>query len=73
MSKPGATEREERDMLDRLRLWMICYETDWNMAAHYGKPASVKDNQIILTSDDFWRRSRYNLVVCIFPDANRRK
>lgn len=61
--KPTASEKEQREILDRLRLWMICYETDWNMAAHYGKPASVKENHIIRTSDHFWRRSQFNLVV----------
>jgi hypothetical protein len=43
--KTNRTEKEERDVLDKLRLWMICYQTDWNMAAHFGKPSSVRDNQ----------------------------
>jgi hypothetical protein len=42
--KPNRTEKEEREVLDKLRLWMICFETDWNMAAHYGKPWSVNEN-----------------------------
>jgi hypothetical protein len=63
VAKVNPTEKEEREVLDRLRLWMICYETDWNMAVHYGKPSSVKENQIIRTSDNFWLRSQYNLVV----------
>jgi hypothetical protein len=56
------SEKEEREQLNRLRLWMICFETDLNMAAHYGKPASLKENQIIRNSDSFYTRSEYVLV-----------
>jgi hypothetical protein len=41
------TEKEEREQLNRLRLWMICFQTDLNMAAHYGKPVSLKENQYV--------------------------
>jgi hypothetical protein len=37
-------EREWREALNRTRLWMICFETDWVMAYHYGKPSGVKEN-----------------------------
>lgn len=41
-------EEEDREELNKHRLWMICFETDWAMAAHYGKPAAVKANQYVV-------------------------
>jgi hypothetical protein len=44
-NEPIRTEEEERECLNKRRLWMICFETDWAMAAHYGKPATLGENQ----------------------------
>ena len=34
LEKPK-TERQDRELMNRLRLWMICFDTDWAMAAHW--------------------------------------
>lgn len=28
-------EAQDRELLNRFRLWMICFDTDWAMAAHW--------------------------------------
>lgn len=48
-SKPK-TEKDERELRNRTRLWMICFQTDWQMAAHYGKPSSLKENKYVLVN-----------------------
>jgi hypothetical protein len=45
-TKP-ATEKEEREQRNRLRLWMIAFQTDMNMAIYYGKPATLLENRYV--------------------------
>lgn len=38
------TERQEREMLNRVRLWLNCYNLDRSTATQYGKPNSIKED-----------------------------
>ena len=39
-----ANERQEREMLNRVRLWLNCYTLDRSTATQYGKPYSIKED-----------------------------
>jgi hypothetical protein len=35
-------ERQERELLNRTRVWMICFNLDRSSATQYGKPPTIK-------------------------------
>jgi hypothetical protein len=53
------TEREEREMLNRTRTWMICFNIDRSTATQFGKPSAIKENYITRHSADWYKQSRY--------------
>ena len=53
------TEREEREMLNRTRVWMICFNIDRSTATQFGKPSTIKEDYIIRHSTDWYKQSRY--------------
>ncbi|TCD66046.1 hypothetical protein EIP91_001854 [Steccherinum ochraceum] len=55
------TERQEREMLNRVRLWLNCYNLDRSTATQYGKPNSIKEDYIIRTSASWYSQSKYNI------------
>ena len=38
------SEAQEREMLNRTRTWMICYNQDRSTATQYGKPSTIKED-----------------------------
>ncbi|KAJ7599512.1 hypothetical protein C8J56DRAFT_916834 [Mycena floridula] len=59
--KKPQNEKQEREMLNNTRVWMICFNLDQTMAIQYGKPRTVKEDHILHGSQDWYRRSQYNL------------
>jgi hypothetical protein len=37
-------EKQEREMLNRTRVWMICFNLDRSTATQFGKPSTIKEN-----------------------------
>ena len=37
-------ERREREMLNRTRVWMICFNLDRSTATQFGKPSTIKED-----------------------------
>ncbi|THH32747.1 hypothetical protein EUX98_g1452 [Antrodiella citrinella] len=54
------SERQEREMLNRTRLWLNCYNLDRSTATQYGKPYSIKEDYVIHTSANWYTQSKYN-------------
>lgn len=38
-------EKQEREMLNRTRVWMICFNLDRSTATQLGKPSTIKEDQ----------------------------
>ncbi|TDL16780.1 hypothetical protein BD410DRAFT_807837 [Rickenella mellea] len=58
-TKP-TTERAEREILNRTRVWMICFNLDRSTATQFGKPSTIKEDYIIRNSKDWYKKSKYN-------------
>ncbi|KAF5345063.1 hypothetical protein D9758_010418 [Tetrapyrgos nigripes] len=55
-------ERQEREMLNRMRVWMICFNLDRSTATQFGKPSTIKENFFIRNSKEWYKKSKYNLA-----------
>ncbi|KAJ8079809.1 hypothetical protein PM082_016631 [Marasmius tenuissimus] len=54
-------EQQEREILNRTRTWMICFNLDRSTATQFGRPPIMKEDSTIRTSADWYKKSRYNL------------
>ncbi|EIN06539.1 hypothetical protein PUNSTDRAFT_72698 [Punctularia strigosozonata HHB-11173 SS5] len=53
-------ERQEREVLNRTRAWMLCFNQDRSTATQFGKPWTIKEDYIIRNAGDFYKTSRFN-------------
>ncbi|KAJ3986547.1 putative fungal-specific transcription factor [Lentinula detonsa] len=53
-------EKQEREMLNRTRVWMICFNLDRSTATQFGKPSTIKEDYIMRNSQEWYRKSKYN-------------
>ncbi|KAG6333341.1 hypothetical protein ID866_5747 [Astraeus odoratus] len=53
------TEKQERELLNRVRVWMICFNLDHSTATQFGKSSTMKDDYITRHSADWYRKSQY--------------
>ncbi|KAK7682019.1 hypothetical protein QCA50_014983 [Cerrena zonata] len=54
------SEHHEREILNRTRLWINCYNLDRSLSTQYGKPYSIKEDYVIRSSSDWYKKSKYN-------------
>lgn len=54
-------EKQEREVLNRMRVWMMCFNLDRSTATQFGKPSTIKEDYIIRTSAEWYNKSQYNL------------
>ncbi|KLO05022.1 hypothetical protein SCHPADRAFT_896598 [Schizopora paradoxa] len=56
------SEQHERELLNRTRVWMICFNLDRSTATQFGKPSTIKEdyNSIIRNGKDWYKRSKLN-------------
>jgi len=45
---------------NRTRTWIICFNMDRAASAQLGKPMTIRENYMISTSAEWYKRSRYN-------------
>ena len=43
-SKKPTTEQQELEMLNRTRIWIICFNLDKSTATQFGKPSTLKED-----------------------------
>jgi hypothetical protein len=43
VGRTGLGERPERERLNRMRAWMICYNMDRSTGTQFGKPCTIRD------------------------------
>ncbi|KAG8704585.1 hypothetical protein FRC08_002160 [Ceratobasidium sp. 394] len=53
-------EAHEREVLNRTRTWLICFNMDRALATKLGRPTTIPEDYIVRHSREWWRRSRYN-------------
>ncbi|KAJ7208439.1 hypothetical protein B0H12DRAFT_1034254 [Mycena haematopus] len=59
-------EKQERELLNRTRVWMICFNLDRSSATQYGKPPTIKQDYVMRHgSDEWYKKSPYNTVYDI--------
>ena len=58
-STQSLTERQEREVLNRTRVWMICFTLDRSTATQFGKQSTIKEDYIIRNSADWYKKSQY--------------
>ncbi|KAG8904048.1 hypothetical protein FRB99_002352 [Tulasnella sp. 403] len=53
-------ERHEREVLNRTRTWIICFNLDRSGATQFGKPPSIKEDSIIHSTATWYKKSVNN-------------
>ncbi|QRW23088.1 Fungal specific transcription factor domain [Rhizoctonia solani] len=59
-SKTYINETHEREVLNRTRTWLICFNMDRALATRLGRPTTIPEDYIVRHSREWWRRSKYN-------------
>ncbi|KAI6100455.1 hypothetical protein EV401DRAFT_1877551 [Pisolithus croceorrhizus] len=54
------TERQERELLNRIRVWMICFNLDRSTATQFGKPSTIKEDHITRNGVNWYKESLHN-------------
>ncbi|SJL15610.1 uncharacterized protein ARMOST_19113 [Armillaria ostoyae] len=62
----SASENEEREYLNRVRVWQICFLLDQAVAIQLGKPYMMKEDTIIHHLGEWRRQSQYNLDYDVY-------
>ncbi|KAK0452932.1 fungal-specific transcription factor domain-containing protein [Desarmillaria tabescens] len=57
----SANEKEEREALNRVRVWQLCFYIDRGTAIQFGKLWMMKEDTIIRHSEEWYKQSQYNL------------
>ncbi|KAJ7153988.1 hypothetical protein C8R43DRAFT_443959 [Mycena crocata] len=56
-------ETHAREMLNRTRTWLHCFNLDRSMGSEYGKSPAIRNNDYIaMHAEDWWKSSPYNLI-----------
>lgn len=63
------SEKQEREMLNKTRVWMICYNLDRSTATQFGKPSTIKDDFVVNKAGEWYKQSKYNLPYDIHLSA----
>ncbi|KAF5376493.1 hypothetical protein D9615_008666 [Tricholomella constricta] len=58
-TKPQS-EKQEREILNRTRVWMICFNLDRSTATQFGKPSTIKEDYIMRNAKEWYKKSKYN-------------
>ncbi|KAJ3509576.1 hypothetical protein NLJ89_g5151 [Agrocybe chaxingu] len=54
------SEKQEREILNKTRVWMICFNLDRSTATQFGKPSTIKEDFITKGAKDWYKKSQYN-------------
>ncbi|KAH9018312.1 hypothetical protein EDB84DRAFT_1566471 [Lactarius hengduanensis] len=58
--KKPTTEQQELEMLNRTRVWIICFNLDKSTAMQFGKPSTLKEDYIMRHSLEWYKASNHN-------------
>ncbi|KAI0697213.1 hypothetical protein C8T65DRAFT_710435 [Cerioporus squamosus] len=63
------TEKQEREMVNQTRVWLLCFNLDRSTSAQFGKPSTIKEDYTIRHSDEWYKSSRMNDALNIGTSA----
>ncbi|KAM5545448.1 hypothetical protein V8D89_000486 [Ganoderma adspersum] len=63
------TEKQEREMINQTRVWLLCFNLDRSTASQFGKPSTIKEDYTIRHSNDWYKSSRMNSPLNIGTSA----
>ncbi|KAI0738159.1 hypothetical protein C8Q80DRAFT_1222509 [Daedaleopsis nitida] len=63
------TEKQEREMVNQTRVWILCFNLDRSTSAQFGKPSTIKEDYTIRHSADWYKSSRMNSNLNIGTSA----
>ncbi|RPD54605.1 hypothetical protein L226DRAFT_547907 [Lentinus tigrinus ALCF2SS1-7] len=63
------TEKQEREMVNQTRVWLLCFNLDRSTSAQFGKPSTIKEDYTIRHSNDWYKSSRMNSALNIGTSA----
>lgn len=55
------SENQEREILNRTRTWIICFNMDRSSSAQLGKPMTIRENYLISTSSGWHKSSKFGI------------
>ncbi|KAH9051379.1 fungal-specific transcription factor domain-containing protein [Lactarius deliciosus] len=58
--KKPMTEQQELEMLNRTRVWIICFNLDKSTAMQFGKPSTLKEDYIMRHPLEWYKASNHN-------------
>jgi hypothetical protein len=58
--KTPTTEQQELEMLNRTRIWIICFNVDKSTATQFGKPSTLREDHIVRKSHEWYKSSNFN-------------
>ena len=62
ISAKPQNELHARELLNRTRVWLNCFNLDRSSGSQYGKPSVIKNTDYIANhSEGFWESSEYNI------------
>jgi hypothetical protein len=53
-------ETQEREVLNRTRVWLICFNLDRSTSTQFGKMSTLREGFIVRNSADWYRSNRYS-------------
>lgn len=59
-SYQGKSGVEAREVINRTRVWMMCYNLDQSTATQFGKPSTLKEDRIIREGPGWYNHSPAN-------------
>lgn len=57
----STTAEQEREILNRTRTWMLCYNLDRSTAAQLGKPMTIRDSYTIRHGGNWYKSSKFGI------------
>ncbi|KAF6756613.1 fungal-specific transcription factor domain-containing protein [Ephemerocybe angulata] len=57
----ATSEKQEREQLNKARVWMTCFNLDRSTATQFGKPSTIKEDFVVRNAKDWYKKSEYNL------------
>lgn len=68
-------EKHERELLNRTRTWLICFNLDRSISTQLGKPSTIKEDFIIRNASEWYKRSPFNMPydvhLCAYTELLR--
>ncbi|KAG8777967.1 hypothetical protein FRC12_000100 [Ceratobasidium sp. 428] len=65
-------EAHEREILNRTRTWLICFNLDRSGATQFGRPPTIREDYIVRKSQNWYQSSEYNLKLDVHLTAYTR-